>query len=252
MSGKMVLAVALSVVISACPLFFADAAKGAGAAKKITVVIDPGHTKKSPGAISVRGIYEVEYNDKLAAKISKALIAAGYRAVLTRRPNQDITLEERVAVANAAKAQLLLSIHHDSAQLVYLRETSAKGKKIYRTRKPIAGYSIFISGENSRFDESYKFAEILGGELFKTGRRPTLHHAEMIPGESRPLLNERLGIYRYDGLVILKKPVIPAVLLEAGVIVDENDEEYVSRRENQDKIVRAVVRAVRRYDIAGR
>lgn len=219
----------------------------AGAMPPLRIVIDPGHTPAQGGALGIRGLREVRYNDALAARLCVALEAAGFRARLTRAPDQEIGLDERAALANAWRADLFLAIHHDSAQPQYLERIQAGTLEAYRTRQPIAGYSLFVSGRNARFARSYALAERLGDALGRLGRPPALHHAEPIPGENRELLDRARGIYRFDDLVVLRKTEMPAVLLEAGVIVDAGDEAYVSDEANQRRMVAAIVAAVRAY-----
>ena len=223
------------------PQFVAAGGSDDAPIEKSLVIIDPGHTDKLPGALGVTGKYEVAYNDNLVSMISTALNRAGFVAILTREPGQEITLEDRAHTANSYNALAMLSIHHDSAQLKYLESIKRNGKKAYRTRKPISGYSLFVSLKNQQFDRSFIFARLLGEELIQLGRKPTLHHAEPIPGEGRTLLDTDLGIYQYDDLVVLKQTAIPAVLLEVGVIVDPSDEAYVSRRDHQESIVNAIL-----------
>ena len=86
----------------------------------------------------------------------------------------------------------------------------------------------------------------MAGRLYTLGRKPTLHHAEQIPGESRELLDSQLGIYRFDELLVIRKTKIPALLLEIGVIVDVQDEAYVSSRSNRAAMVKAIVDALTR------
>jgi N-acetylmuramoyl-L-alanine amidase len=212
---------------------------------KPVVVLDAGHTNKTPGAVSITGRHEVEYNDHLVSKLSEAIEKAGFTPVLTRRPDQEIRLEDRANLANSNNALLMLSIHHDSAQLMHLEPVMRNGTKTYRTRKPISGYSIFVSQQNPQFDRCLAFAKILGRELIKLGRKPSLHHAEPIPGEGRPLLDAGLGIYQYDDLVVLRKTKMPAVLLEVGVIVDPADEAYVTGADKQESIINAIIAAIK-------
>ena len=215
---------------------------------KLTIVLDSGHNPSQQGALGARGIYEVVYNDNLTAQIAEALEASGYSVILTRTPSQEISLVERTQVANSNHADLFLAIHHDSAQLRYLEKTIWHDLPAYRSTKSLAGYSLFVSTLNPQFDNSSRFAELLGQEMLKLGRMPSQHHGEKIQGESKELLNAQLGIYRYDDLVVLKKTTIPAVLMETGVIVDLDDEKYVSDTGNQKAIVQAVVKAVQTYD----
>ncbi len=195
----------------------------------------------------MRGIYEVQYNDALAEKVCEALRSAGFTPILTRAPGKEMTLEERARLAADQHADLFLSLHHDSAQLRYLEKISVNGHDAYRTIKPLQGYSLFVSQVNPQFSKSFRFATLLGNEMRQIGRTPSLHHAEPIAGENRELLDETLGIYRFDDLVVLKKNDVPAVLLEVGVITDPADEAYVSQEANQTRIVAGIVSAVRRY-----
>ena len=56
------------------------------------------------------------------------------------------------------------------------------------------------------------------------GEKPSLYHAEPIAGENRPLLAPPPGRASLDGLAVLKTATMPAVLVEAGVIVNPDDE----------------------------
>ena len=72
------------------------------------------------------------------------------------------------------------------------------------------------------------------------GREPSLYHAEPIAGENRPLLDRRLGVHRFDGLAVLKTATMPAVLVEAGVIVNPDDEARVARPDTIERMARAI------------
>ncbi|MDR0480505.1 MAG: N-acetylmuramoyl-L-alanine amidase, partial [Gallionellaceae bacterium] len=217
------------------------------AARAMRIVLDSGHNPGQSGALGVRGIYEMIYNDALTARLAHALRARGYEVYLTRAPTQQISLEDRARYANDLHADLFLAIHHDSAQPQYLERIQVDGREARRTTRPLSGYSIFVSLLNPKADNSRKFAALLGTRLRALERPPALHHAEAIAGENRELLDHQLGIYRFDDLVVLKKTDMPAALLEVGVITDPADEAYVSNADNQAKIVDAIVAAVRQY-----
>ena len=219
----------------------------ANAAPPFRIVLDPGHNPDQGGALGVRGIYEVVYNDTLVSRLAQALRAQGYEVYITRAPTQKISLDERARFANDLHADLFLAIHHDSAQPKYLEHIQTDGREAWRTNQPIAGYSVFVSLLNPKAEKSKAFGTLLATELHAIGRPPALHHAEAIPGENRELLDRKLGLYRFDNLVVLKKTAMPAALLEVGVITDPVDEAYVSDDKNQTKITDAIVHAVRQY-----
>lgn len=87
-----------------------------------------------------------------------------------------------------------------------------------------SGYSLFISAKNADPQGSLRMARLLGSELRQRCPLPTRHHAEPIAGEGQDLVDPDRGIYRFDDLVVLKASRMPAVLVEAGIIVNRSDE----------------------------
>lgn len=238
----------LSVTVKACCVMACCAmAAWSEKSKFFTVLLDPGHTPKMGGATSVRGIKEVVYNDHLAAILADTLSAHGLRVLLTRRPGEDVSLEDRVAVSRNSQAQCFIALHHDSAQPKYLEQINSNGVEAFSTRIPIRGYSIFVSQKNVQYQKSLSLAQGIGRSVLSLGRKPTLHHAEPIPGENRPLLDSTLGIYRFDDLVVLAKNLLPAILIEYGVLVDRTDEEYVSDSGNQARFAHAICGAIEEF-----
>jgi N-acetylmuramoyl-L-alanine amidase len=196
------------------------------------------------GALGVRGADEVTYNDAFAALLAPRLAAAGFRVALTRRPDEEPDLEARARAAGERGAWLLLSLHHDSAQPQLLEPVDRGGLAAVRVRQPIRGYAVFVSGRSAQYAASRRVAEALGGRLLALGRPPTLHHAAPIPGEGRPLLDARLGLYRFDDLKVLRLAPCPAVLVELGVLPDPEDEAYVSDPVRREALADAIVRAL--------
>lgn len=80
-----------------------------------------------------------------------------------------------------------------------------------------------------------------------TGLRPSPHHAERIPGESKTLRDRERGIYEYTNLVVLKWAAMPAALLECGVLVHREEELELSQPERQQRTIAAIMRAVTEF-----
>ena len=228
---------------------FAAFALPAAAENPPLLVLDPGHTPQTPGALSVRGIYEVDYNDRFAEELAPLLRAAGWQVVLTRERGHAATLSERANIANRLHADLFLSIHHDSVRDIFLTPTEHEGRPAQRTDGDarFRGYSLYISERNPQLGASYTFALLLAQRIRALGRPPALYHADWRYGSGRPLYDEHLGIYRYDNLAVLRRAEMPAVLLEIGVLPDETDEAWLSNPENRRAMQRAIVHAAREY-----
>jgi N-acetylmuramoyl-L-alanine amidase len=234
----------LKLTLALILALFAWAAAASQPAKALKIVLDPGHSDAAPGALGIRGIHEISYNNTFATELARALEAADFQVLMTRQPEEEISLDQRAEIANTSGADLFLSVHHDSAQLRYLEAITVNNKPAWRTKIPLQGYSIFVSALNPRFEKSLEVATAMGSGLHVLGRPPALHHTENIPGEGRELLDTRLGIYRFDELLVLRKTKIPAVLLEVGVIVDGQDEAYVTSAKSRAAMVNAIVNAM--------
>lgn len=204
------------------------------------IVLDVGHSAQSPGAISARGNTEYVYNLALSAAIERHLIGRGFSAttrMVTGGPKGGLAL--RAARADAMGAGLFLSVHHDSVQPRYLESWTVEGRP-QRYSDRFNGWSLFVSQASPRAGESLIFARLLGERLLASGLPFTRHHAEPIPGERRPFLDPGRGIYRYDRLGVLKSAQSPAVLLEAGIIVNRAEEAALASPQRQAQVAQAV------------
>ena len=215
--------------------------------QNLVTAIDIGHSKLRPGAYSAHGVTEYEFNQAVAGLLFKEMLHEGYsKSFFINNHREEIPLIDRVEIANAARADLLLSIHHDSVQPQYLRRWIYKGKKHHYSDK-YKGFSIFYSEKNAMPQMSLSFAQMLGTEMIGEGFVPSLHHAEKIKGENRELVDKNRGIYKYDDLIILEGAKMPGVLFECGIIVNRNEEKYLCDPINQRKIVLALIRSLDNY-----
>ncbi len=211
---------------------------------ELLVAVDAGHGPKSPGATSASGQPEYAFNKRLAAAVKDALVQAGFtKALLIDPVGTDLPPAGRAKRANAAKAGLLISIHHDSAQPQFFTTAVIDGKK-RRVCDRFAGYGVFYSQRNRQAAASLALARAVGRELAASGLPFSPHHAADIPGEGRPIVDPIAGVYRYDGLAVLHAASMPAVLVEAGVIVNPAEEQALATDARQTQTARAIARAV--------
>jgi N-acetylmuramoyl-L-alanine amidase len=103
-----------------------------------------------------------------------------------------------------------------------------------------SGFSLFVSRSNPRAAKSLTCASAIGQALRMAGRAPSLYHAEPIPGEDRPFADAENGVHYFDDLVVLKLASQPAVQLEAGVIVNRQEELLLERPQFRETIAAAV------------
>lgn len=213
------------------------------------VAVDVGHTAQSPGAPSARGFWEYDFNLRLANVVAQELRRAGFgkTVLLVTDGPAHRSLFERVARANALAADLFLSIHHDSVPDRFLQVWEYEGHGRYFSDR-FKGHSIFISNENIDPAGSLLFGQFLGEQLKARGLQYTSHYVEKFMGHrQRVLVDADAGVYRYDQLIVLRTTQMPAVLLEAGSIINRDEELELDSPERQALIADAVTDAVESF-----
>jgi N-acetylmuramoyl-L-alanine amidase len=216
---------------------------------KFRIVLDVGHTVESEGAISARNISEFDFNLRLAKQIEQKLKAEGFaetRLLLTEGKARR-SLVKRVDAANNLRADLFLSIHHDSVPNKFLEDWQFEGKKSHFSDR-FSGYSVFVSRSNPDFKTSFAFAELIGKEMKAQGLDYARQYSQAIMGRyQHPLLNKETGVYRYDELIVLRKTRMAAALLEAGSIINRDEELKMSSPERREIISSGVTAAVKEF-----
>jgi N-acetylmuramoyl-L-alanine amidase len=77
-----------------------------------TIVIDPGHGGKDPGAIGHMGSHEKEITLEISKRLRDRLQANdNYKVLLTRETDEFLSLSERVRYANDNHADIFISVH---------------------------------------------------------------------------------------------------------------------------------------------
>jgi len=121
-----------------------------------------------------------------------------------------------------------------------------QGQKHYYLDK-FKGYAILISKKNSRYDESLDLARSLADDLIGSRLEFTTHHDEKtntaMYGRVGPMVDRGRGIYAF----VLHETEMPALILEAGMIVNRKEEVILSSPVRRATIVRAVVDALKKF-----
>lgn len=221
-----------------------DAEASACQRDALVVALDIGHTPASPGATSARGRPEYAFNQNLATRVLDQMRASGLTGAFLIADGAPVSdLWDRPRRAAARGAHVLVSLHHDSVQAHYLQTGELDGRPA-RFSRYAQGHSLFVSSKNLYFDRSRRVALAIGRALAAWGLSPTLHHAEPIAGENRPLLDRDLGVHDFADLVVLKAAPMPAVLVEAGVIVHPEEEQRLRDPFHQDILAESITRGV--------
>jgi N-acetylmuramoyl-L-alanine amidase len=192
------------------------------------VAVDVGHHYEAPGVLSASGKPELEFNLELAYEVRKSLNDAGFAV----RMIEDRLLYERTAAA--AGADFFVSIHHDSVKPEYMPLANT-----------FSGYSLFISRLNPQPERSLACASAIGAQLRAAGLAPSRYHADPVLGEDRPFADEVNGVHFFDNLAVARTASMPSVLVEAGVIVNRDEERRLADPEVRGRIARAIAGGIK-------
>lgn len=220
---------------------------------KPVVVIDPGHGGIDVGAQAPGRMPEKEIVFEFARALEKALVATGrYSVIMTRTEDVFVPLGERVRIAQAANAQLFLSIHADT-----LNEAGVSGATVYTVSDKASDAHAARLAEKENFaDKAAGFdgAEEGGGVsdiLFDLTRRETRAYSHVFARTLVSVWKEAARLnknpVRSAGFKVLKAPDVPSALLELGYVSSEKDAALLADPEWRARTARAVARSIDQF-----
>ena len=198
----------------------------------VEVALDVGHYAAEPGVISASGRPEFEYNRDLALEVKAELERLELNVRLIGERGDYAVLHHRTR--DARSADLFVSIHHDSVR-----------ERLLPQAERFAGFSLFISRRNPQPAKSLACASAIGAKLRGAGFAPSRYHADPVLGESRPFADELNGVHYYDRLAVARGAAMASVLVEAGVIVNREEEQRMRDPAVRGRIAAAVAAGVR-------
>ena len=202
-----------------------------GAALK-SVCLDPGHGGKDPGN-RVGPYQEKKYTLLLAQEVRQQLTRAGLNVALTRSTDTFVDLPVRPEIAKRKNADLLVSLHFNSAES---SRTVVRGAEVY-CLTPVGASSTNARGEG-------------GGAGWSPGNRfndkNLLLAYEVQKALTRSLTVEDRGVRRAR-FAVLRDATMPAVLIEAGFMSHPEEGKRIFDTGYRRQVARAIVDGVLAY-----
>jgi len=200
-----------------------------------TVILDAGHGGKDPGATNPFGT-EAAYNVKVAGIVKKQLEAKGFKVVMTRDTNIYLSLQERVALANAIpESAIYVSIHFNSGG------SSARGIETFTLSPPgVSHYgSDFKESDNqTRAGNEHDSANIA---------LATSVHGSILRRLGKNTLDRGIKRARFSVLSGVRHP---AILLEGGFMSHSYEARLIENPDYQNAIAGGIVDAIAKYRFA--
>jgi N-acetylmuramoyl-L-alanine amidase len=215
-----------------------------------TIVIDPGHGGKDPGAIA-HGLKEKDIVLDIAKQLKGELEKAGLRVLLTRDKDIFIPLGKRAAIANNRGADFFISVHANA-----FRSRRAQGFEAYylseatddNARAMAAAENAALQHEDICFIGHNKNLDATVWDLTLTeNRRQSRELAESICGNVSSNLPTKTRGVKSARFYVLKGARMPAVLLEVGFISNWRDAENLKSSSYREKLAEALTDGVISY-----
>ncbi|MBR7168185.1 MAG: N-acetylmuramoyl-L-alanine amidase [Bacteroidales bacterium] len=224
-----------------------------------TVMIDPGHGGKKPGAIGKKS-KEKDITLSIALKLGETIKAnfKDVKVLYTRTTDVDIDLAERAQMANRAKADLFISIHANSHKkhepsgtetFVMGLSTSKANMEVARTENAdiLLEADYKNNSEYQGFDPNAPESYIMFTLYQNAFLEKSLNFAEYIQKQYKSRIKTIDRGVKQGELFVLYKTSMPAVLTEIGFISNAKEEEYMLSEEGQNEYVYCIASAFAQY-----
>jgi N-acetylmuramoyl-L-alanine amidase len=215
-----------------------------------TIVIDPGHGGKDPGAIGPKGTLEKNLTLDVAKRLRKLLKEKlKLEVVLTREKDRFVPLEGRTAFANKRNADLFISIHFNAhtirkfrgVETFYLdltndrysiklaaRENATSEKSISDLKYILADLAL-----KSHVDDSISLSKLIQKSMVGTLRRKYKHVRDL---GIKPAL-----------FYVLIGARMPSILVEGSFITNPTEEGRLKTKTYRQKIAEGIFNGIKNF-----
>lgn len=225
---------------------------------QIIVAIDAGHGGQDPGAIGWNGLKEKNVSSAVAYRLKMLLDDdPQFKPILTRNGDYFVSVMRRSDVARKQNANVLVSIHADSATNRTTKGASLWVLSNYRAKSEITSW----------LEQHNKQSELLGGAgdmLANRGADPYLRqvvldlqfdHSQRVGYDMAIKVLQQLDhiaflhkrLPKHASLGVLRSPDIPSLLIETGFISNIKEERLLGSSSYQYKIAKAIYHGLRNY-----
>lgn len=222
-----------------------------------TVVIDPGHGGRDPGAIGKKS-NEKDIVLAIGLKLGKYIEEniKDVKVIYTRKTDEFIPLYRRAEIANENNVDLFISLHAngDPNPRAYGSETLVLGlhrtEENFEVAKRENSVILLEDDYNIRyenFDPNSLESYIVFSLMQNVYDHQSISFAGFVQNQFRERARRKDRGVKRQGLLVLAQSSMPGVLIEVGFVTNEVEEKYLLSEQGQDYIASAIYRAFRDY-----
>ena len=172
---------------------------------RFTVVLDPGHGGRDPGAVGINGLQEKQVVNDITPQVAAILRQQGVNVVLTRQSDVEVDLAPRVQIAERANASIFVSIHANAISM---------------SRPDVNGLETFYSSD-------------AGQRLANTVHSTVLRAMGM--------RDRRVRSARF---YVIRRTSMPAILIETGFVTGAEDAPNLADPAWRERMATAIAQGI--------
>lgn len=219
-----------------------------------TIVLDPGHGGKDPGAIGYNKLKEKTVTLDVAKKLGQMIERKlGINVIYTREKDVFVPLWKRTKLANQSDGKLFISIHANSSA----GNKSVKGFETYLLRSGKIEDAIEVAERENGVinmeknthqytnfkDENFILASITQNSFMKESER----FASLIQKHMDSALNSNNRGVKQAGFHVLVGASMPNVLIEIGFLSNKKESKQLEKGKYRKLIATAIYKAIEEF-----
>ncbi len=210
-----------------------------------TIVIDPGHGGKDPGALGTGTLREKGIVLSISGKLREVLTAKGYTVLMTRETDHFIPLKKRTEFAIQHKADLFLSVHANGSEI-----SRANGIETYYLNITSTDDAAEKVAARENIDSGYSIQEL---ETLLEGliRESKSEDSKRLAQSVQQALVQSTGAadrgVKHARFVVLIGTKVPAILIETGFVSNAVEGQKLATSAYQYKVATAIAEGIDRF-----
>lgn len=222
--------------------------------RDIVIAVDPGHGGHDPGAVGRGRTREKDVALAIGRQLAARIDAEpGMRAVLVRKSDYYVDHRERMEIARRNKADLFVSIHADAVD-----DRRAKGASVYvlslkgasdeaAARLAQRENGTPLVGGVTLADKDAVLASVLLDLSQNAALGASLEAGDSVIGELAKIGTVHRRKVQQAGLLVLKSPDVPSILVETNFISNPAEEKKLRDKSHQGRLAAAILAGIRVY-----
>ncbi|MCD6413229.1 MAG: N-acetylmuramoyl-L-alanine amidase [Elusimicrobia bacterium] len=216
-----------------------------------TIVIDPGHGGKDPGAVAIDGTKEKNIVLDIGFRLYKLLRKdPSFNAILTRKADIFLPLATRTLIANRAKADLFVSVHANASF-----RKQARGFEVYflSDRASDSAAQAVANTENAvvEMEEPGHYKTDINSILWSMKLNEFMNESAEACGFLKTSMADIFGKnhcrIKQAGFYVLKGARMPAILVETAFLTNKKDRRMLKKRKYRQLIAEKIYEAIKKY-----